>query len=182
MVRRLAELRAAVTVYAGESYCQAFHESYGVPVSIVRYSNVYGPGQDPVNPYCGVIARFCQAIVDGQPIVIHGDGLQTRDFTYIDDSVEATLLAAISPRSVGEVFNIGTGFETDVNTLTRKLMTVFGREVPVEHVDRRDIDNIRRRVVNIDKIRRMLHWVPRYTMDEGLAFTRDWMLEAAARR
>jgi UDP-glucose 4-epimerase len=165
----------AVSKYAGENYCQAFHESYGIPTAVVRYSNVYGPGQSPSNPYCGVIAKFFQACVDGKPISIHGDGQQTRDFNYVEDTVEATLLAAVSPRAVGEVFNIGTGFETDVTTLAQAIVRVTGKTVPIQHVDRRDIDNIRRRVLNIEKIRRYLHWVPRHTLRLGLEMTWQWM-------
>jgi UDP-glucose 4-epimerase len=165
----------AVSKFAGENYCLAFYESYGIPTAVVRYSNVYGPGQSPSNPYCGVISKFFQAAVEGKPISIHGDGQQTRDFTFVEDTVEATLLAALSPRAVGEVLNIGTGFETDVNTLAQTIAVVTGKAVPILHVDRRDIDNIRRRVLNIEKIRRVLHWVPRHTLRQGLEKTWQWM-------
>ncbi|TME79084.1 MAG: NAD-dependent epimerase/dehydratase family protein, partial [Chloroflexi bacterium] len=101
----------AVSKLGGENYCSAFYESYGVPVASVRYSNIYGPGQRPDNPYCGVVSKFLAMAQDGQPISIHGDGEQTRDFTFIDDAVDATLLAAIHPRAEGEVFNVGTGIE-----------------------------------------------------------------------
>ena len=83
----------------------------------VRYSNVYGPGQRPDNPYCGVVAKFMSDVHAGRPVSVHGDGEQTRDYTYIDDAVDATLLAAIHPRAEGEVFNVGTGIETSVNAL-----------------------------------------------------------------
>ncbi len=165
----------AVSKFAGESYCSAFHESYGLPVSVVRYSNVYGRGQSPSNPYCGVIAKFFDAARASRPLLVHGDGLQTRDFTYVQDAVEATLLAAVHPRAVGEVFNVGTGFETSIHALAEGVRAVAGRDVPIEHVDRRDIDNIRRRVVNIEKIRRTLHWVPRTTLQQGLRRTWEWL-------
>ena len=89
--------------------------------------------------------------------------------------MEATLLAAVSPRAVGEVFNIGTGFETDINTLAQTIVRVTGQDVPIQHVDRRDIDNIRRRVLNIEKIRRTLHWAPGHTLRQGLEKTWQWM-------
>jgi UDP-glucose 4-epimerase len=164
----------AVSKFSGESYCQAFYESYGVPSTVVRYSNVFGPGQDPSNPYCGVVAKFFQAVLTGEPLAIHGDGQQTRDFTFIEDAVEATLVAALSPRAVGEVFNVGTGFETSVSALAETIMQVLNQRVEIRHIDRRDIDNIRRRVLNIEKIRRMLHWVPRFTLREGLERTWQW--------
>jgi UDP-glucose 4-epimerase len=165
----------AVSKLSGEHYCLAFYESYGLPVSVVRYSNVYGEGQRPDNPYCGVVAKFFAAAYQDRPLQIHGDGQQTRDFTYIDDAVDATLLAAVAPRAEGEVFNVGTGIETTVNELARLIGRVLDRHITVEHVDRRDIDNIRRRVVNIEKARRMLRWSPQVTLEEGLRRTARWL-------
>jgi UDP-glucose 4-epimerase len=172
----------AVSKFAGESYCRAFYESYQLPTSVVRYSNVYGPGQSPTNPYCGVIGKFFEAARHGRTISIHGDGLQTRDFTYVEDAVEATLLAAVLPRAVGGLFNVGTGFETSVTALAEAVRHVSGAQVPIEHLDRRDIDNIRRRVVNIERIRQTLHWVPRFTLRDGLARTWTWLLAQPAGR
>ncbi len=165
----------AVSKLGGELYCNAFYENYGVPVSVVRYSNVFGEGQRPDNPYCGVIAKFFAAAIDGKPLQVHGDGEQTRDYTYIDDAVDATLLAAIRPRAEGEVFNVGTGIETSVNDLAAKIGRAVGVDVDVVHIDRRDIDNIRRRVVNIEKARRMLRWAPQITLTAGLEATARWM-------
>ncbi len=166
----------AVSKFSGELYCHAFYESYGLPVSVVRYSNVYGPGQRPDNPYCGVVSKFLTSARAGEPLGVHGDGEQTRDFTYIDDAVEATLLAATHPRAEGEVFNVGTGIETSVNQLARLVCTAMERPCEIMHIDRRDVDNIRRRVVNIEKARRMLRWSPQVTLDHGLAKTVEWFL------
>lgn len=164
----------AVSKLGGENYCMAFYESYGLPTTAVRYSNIFGPGQDPANPYCGVVAKFIEALFAGRPPVIHGDGNQTRDFTFVDDAVEATVLAATSDRALGEVFNVGTGVETRVNELAAALVRVTGANVTPAHSDRRDIDNIRRRVVNIEKTRRTLRWVPEVTLEEGLRRTVEW--------
>jgi UDP-glucose 4-epimerase len=164
----------AVSKLAGENYCMAFYESYGLTTAAVRYSNIFGPGQDPANPYCGVVAKFAEALFAGKPPVIHGDGNQTRDFTFIDDAVEATLLAATSERAIGEVFNVGTGVETRVNQLAEILIRTIGVDVVPEHNDRRDVDNIRRRVVSIEKARRALRWVPEVTLEEGLRRTVEW--------
>ena len=110
---------------------------------------------------------------------IHGDGEQTRDYTYIDDAVEATLLAAIHPRAEGDVFNVGTGHR-DVRQPARPGRSArrSGTPVDLRHIDRRDIDNIRRRVVNIEKARRMLRWAPQVTLDRGLLQTAEWFVKA----
>lgn len=171
----------AVSKLGGENYCMAFYESYGLPTTAVRYSNIFGPGQDPANPYCGVVAKFIESLFAGKPPVIHGDGNQSRDFTYVDDAVEATLMAASSDRALGEVFNVGTGVETRVNELAATLIKVVGVDVVPEHKDRRDIDNIRRRVVNIEKTRRTLRWVPEVTLEQGLKRTVAWQREHTSR-
>ena len=163
----------AVSKLSGEHYALAFYESYGVPVAVVRYSNVYGPGQRPDNPYSGVVTKFLAAALEQRPLSVHGDGQQTRDFTFVDDAVDATLLAATHPRAEGEVFNVGTGIETSVLELTRAIERLLGVEAELEHVDRRDIDNIRRRVMNIEKARRMLRWAPQVALDVGLRRTAD---------
>src|SRR5262249_50350867 len=158
----------AVSKLGGENYCMAFYESYDVPTPAVRYSNVFGPGQDPANPYGGVVAKFIESLFAGQPPVIHGDGNQTRDFTYIDDAVEATVLAAQSDRALGEVFNVGTGVETRVNELAAILSRLVGSTLEPQHTNPRGIDNIPRRVVNIEKTRRTPRWVPSYTPEAGV--------------
>ena len=170
----------SVSKFAGEGYCHAFYESYGVPAVVVRYSNVFGLGQTPENPYCGVVAKFFQAAMDSQPLRIHGDGEQTRDYTYVDDAVSATLVAAVSPRATGQVYNIGTGRETSVNRLARVVLDIVGGHSEPEHVDVRDIDNIRRRAVNIERIRRELRWTPAVTLEDGMRRTYAWLLERGA--
>jgi UDP-glucose 4-epimerase len=171
----------SVSKFAGEGYCHAFYESYGVPAVVVRYSNVFGLGQTPENPYCGVVAKFFQAAMEGAPLRVHGDGEQTRDYTYVDDAVSATLVAAVSPRAIGQVYNIGTGRETSVNRLARVVLDVVGGASEILHVDVRDIDNIRRRAVNIERIRRELRWTPSITLEEGLRRTHGWLLGRAPR-
>jgi UDP-glucose 4-epimerase len=168
----------AVSKLAGEHYCLAFYESYGVSVACVRYSNIYGPGQRPDNPYCGVVSKFLAAAYAGQPLSIHGDGEQTRDFTFIDDAVDATLLAAVQPRAEGDVFNVGTGIETSINGLAAVVGRATDQAVSTVNIDRRDIDNIRRRVVNIEKARRMLRWSPQTTLERGMRATAEWFLQA----
>jgi len=164
----------SVSKLAGENYCYAFYETYYIPVTVVRYSNIYGPKQNPSNPYCGVISKFIEAIESGKDLQVHGDGLQTRDFTYIEDAVTGTLSALLSPRADGLVFNLGSGVETSIMELIRLLAELSGREVVVTHIDRRDIDNIRRRVLNIERIRTRLRWHPQVNLKEGLKRTIEW--------
>jgi UDP-glucose 4-epimerase len=122
-----------------------------------------------------VVSKFFAAAMAGEPPRVHGDGEQTRDFTFVDDAVEATLLAGLSPKAEGQVYNVGTGRETTVNQLARAIIEITGARVEPAYVDRRDIDNIRRRVVNIEKIRRELRWVPRFTIEQGLKLTARWL-------
>ena len=164
----------SVSKLAGENYCSAFYESYGLPAVVLRYSNVYGRNQKPSNPYCGVVAKFFQSCSASKPLMIHGDGDQTRDYTYVADIVEATLSAGVCPKAIGGINNLRTGNETSVNDLADRISGLFGRAPRIEYVDRRDIDNIRRRVLNIEKIRRDLRWVPRYNLKTGLQETKNW--------
>jgi len=172
----------SVSKFAGENYCKAFYESYGLSAAVVRYSNVYGTGQRPDNPYCGVVSKFFESAMAGEPPRIHGDGEQTRDFTYVDDVVEATLLAGFNSKAEGQVYNVGTGRETTVNQLARLIIEITGAAVEPSYIDRRDIDNIRRRVVNIEKIRRELRWVPSVTIEQGLRRTYEWLKESETKK
>ncbi len=165
----------AASKIAGENYCSAFYESYEVPVVILRYSNVYGVNQSPENPYCGVISKFFERILSGKSPHIHGDGEQTRDFTYVSDVVEATLLAALSQKGEGDVFNVASGKETSINNLLGLMIDITDKSISPAYIDKRDIDNIRRRVLNIEKIRRLLRWSPKITLSKGLELTYDWI-------
>jgi UDP-glucose 4-epimerase len=165
----------SVSKFAGENYARAFYESYGLSTTVVRYSNVFGTRQRPDNPYCGVVAKFFAAAMANEPLRVHGDGEQTRDYTFVDDAVEATLMAAFSAKAEGQVYNIGTGRETSVNQLAEAVLHVTGSSSVVEHIDRRDIDNIRRRAVDIEKVRRELRWIPLVTLEAGLRRTHDWL-------
>jgi len=159
---------------SAENYCMAYFETYGLPVSIVRYSNVYGPNQRPENPYCGVISKFISNALAGAPLRIYGDGEQTRDFTYVDDAVEATIRAALV--SPGLVFNVGSGVETSINTLARLIIEETGSQCAIEYVDKRDIDDVRRRVVNIELARHFLRWSPMVSLRKGIKRTVEWVL------
>jgi UDP-glucose 4-epimerase len=163
----------AATKLLGEHYTLIYNRNYNVPVSVVRYSNVYGYGQSPRNPYCGVLGKFVHNALTGQPLTVVGDGEQTRDYTFISDAVDATILAAVHPLAYGDVFNVGTGNESSVNRLV-ELITGYAPGSEVVTVPERDIDNIRRRVVDIEKIHQRLGWVPKTGIQKGIQLTMDW--------
>jgi UDP-glucose 4-epimerase len=167
----------ATSKLAGENYCISFYESFNLPSAIVRYSNVYGTNQDPKNPYCGVVSKFFESAIKNEPIKIHGDGEQTRDFTFVKDTALATIEALINPKSTGGIFNTGSGGEISINDLAKRIIEISGSTSGIEYVDKRDIDNIRRRSVNIELIRRTLRWSPTYTIDKGLKETYQWILQ-----
>lgn len=163
----------AATKLLGENYTIIYNRNYSIPVSVIRYSNVYGYGQSPLNPYCGVLGKFIHNALTGQPLSVIGDGEQTRDYTFITDAVEATILAAVHPMALGEVFNVGTCVETSVN----KLVDIISETVPgcqVRQVPERDIDNIRRRMIDIEKIHQRLGWSPRIGIQKGIQETIAW--------
>ncbi|HXC26188.1 MAG TPA: NAD-dependent epimerase/dehydratase family protein [Gemmatimonadaceae bacterium] len=158
----------AASKMLGEHYTLLYYTAYDIPTVCVRYSNVYGPRQTTRNPHCAVIGKFMDAAASGVPLTVHGDGEQTRDYTYVGDAVEATILAAVSPKATGGLFNIGTGIETSVNTLASEINSLFGNVSEIQHIDRRDVDNIRRRSVNPEKMHIRLGWMPQVSLRDGL--------------
>lgn len=164
----------AASKYTGEVYAKAFFEVNDLPVSIVRYSNVYGSNQSHKNPYCGVIGKFVKSALLHEPIYIHGDGEQTRDFTFIDDAVEATIGAAVYSKAVGEIYNVGSGVETSINRLAELITEAAGSSSRIGNIENRDIDNIRRRVVDIEKGRHDLKYQPQFSIKRGLQHTLNW--------
>ena len=163
----------AATKLLGEQYTLIYNRNYDIPVSVVRYSNVFGYGQSPRNPYCGVLGKFIHNALTGQPLSIFGDGEQTRDYTFITDAVDATVLSAVHPMAYGDVFNIGTCVETSVNKLV-EIITQYVDGCEVLNVPERDIDNIRRRMIDIEKIHQRLGWVPNVGIQKGIQLTMDW--------
>lgn len=151
-----------------------------IPVTMLRLSNVYGPGQtDTSNPYCGVIGHFMRAAMNNQPLTVFGDGKDTRDYTYIDDVVNALILSMLDIKSdgasrdsfSGNVYNIGTGVEVSVSKLAEMVRMVTGMMLPIDHRTPRTIDVIRRRVVDAGLFRKDFGWEPRVTLENGLRNT-----------
>ena len=160
----------AATKLLGETYTMIYNKQYGISTASVRYSNVFGYGQTPDNPYCGVLGKFIHNALTGKPLGIIGDGQQTRDYTFISDAVNATILAATHNHADGEIFNVGTGIEVSVNILAQYIQEIVGKG-EIEYLPPRDIDNIRRRVMDISLIQEKLGWEPIIGLKEGLKRT-----------
>ncbi len=154
---------------AAEKYCFAFHKVHGLPVSAVRYFNVYGPRQG-TSGYANVIAIFFQRIREGKPLTIYGDGKQTRDFVFVEDVVRANILAAVHPAAVGQIFNIATGQEADINQMVSFINEISGRENKVIHAEPR-AGEVRHSRANIEKARKVLGYSPEVDFKEGLSLT-----------
>jgi UDP-glucose 4-epimerase len=162
--------------FAVEHYGQVFHEMKQLPVAIARFSNVYGPGQVTSNPYCGVVSKYFEAIARQEPLTVYGDGQQTRDFTYVEDALDALLSIADSPDAIGNVYNIGTGVETSVLELAEKVARAAGRDqYPVVHKPLRKVDKVIRRAVSVVRIQQLMGWQPKHSLDEGLRLTHAWL-------
>jgi UDP-glucose 4-epimerase len=160
----------AVSKLCAENYCRSFFEVFGLGTVALRYFNVFGPRQDPKSEYAAVIPRFVRAYQHGEPPVIFGDGEQSRDFTYIDNVVEANLAALATPRGDGRVYNIACGEGITLNRLATILRELTGADVAAVHGPPRSGD-IRHSVADIGLARRELGYHPSVSVDEGLART-----------
>lgn len=151
-----------------EKYLYFYKEVHGLNYVVLRYANIYGPRQNP-HGEAGVVAIFTSKMLRGEQPVINGDGFQTRDYTYVGDVVRANVLALNYDKSSG-VFNIGTGLETDVNTLFHKLKNLTGANCEEFHGPAKPGEQ-RRSVISYNKIYQTLGWKPEVPLDEGLRLT-----------
>lgn len=158
--------------YASERYGQMFHQLYGLETVALRYFNVFGPRQSFTSPYSGVIAKFCTVMLAGQAPLIFGDGLQSRDFAYIDNVVAANLLAAEQPAAkvAGRVFNVAGGTSVTLLDLAAELNQLTGQELQPQHQPARCGD-IRDSAADLSVSRRDLGYSPQVSWQEGLRHT-----------
>ena len=168
-----------ITKLLGELYCNFFYNYYGLPVVIARYFNVYGPGEIP-GAYRNVIPNFIYWALHQQKLPITGTGEETRDFTFVDDIVDGTLLLGVVPEAVGDAFNLASETETKVIDIASMVSEITGNHSGVEFVARRDWDKITRRRASIEKARRVLGYEPKMKMKEGIKRTYDWIVENRA--
>lgn len=162
-----------VAKLTGEYYCQVFSQVYGLETVALRYFNVFGPRQDPNSKYSAVIPLFITAILEDRPPLINGDGLQSRDFTYIDNVVQGNLLAAKAPAANGQVINMATGGQISLLNLVEKINTLTGKAIQPIHGPERAGD-IRHSSASIAKAQRLLGYAPQVDFDTGLARTLEW--------
>lgn len=164
----------AVSKLTGEYYCKVFTELYGVETVSLRYFNVYGPRQDPNSQYAAVIPRFIRWAFREEPLEVHGDGLQSRDFTYIDNVVAANLQAAHSREGIGGVFNVGQGKAHTLLDLVDLLQETLGIELRLLHTAGRPGD-VRDTLADIFQAERCLAYWPQVSFEEGIARSVEYL-------
>jgi len=165
----------AASKIAAESFVQAFHHAYGLPVVTLRPFNSYGPRQS-FGAYGGVIARFIYKVLRNEPIPIYGDGSQTRDFLYAADCADALIAAAKSRAAVGKVLNIGSGTDIQITDLAEAILSLIPSKSRTVHVPHpHPQSEIMKLLCDYSKAKKVLDWEPRFTLKEGLRETIKWL-------
>ena len=183
--KRETDLPAPLSPYgaaklAAEYYCQAFTATYGFETVCLRYFNVFGPRQDPDNPYSAVIPLFITAMLEGRQPVIFGDGLQSRDFTFVTNVVHANLLAADARHVAGRTLNVANGKATDLLSLIGVLNRLLGTNVQATHAEPRPGD-VRESLADITQARKLLGYEPQVGFEEGLRRSIEYYTSLVAR-
>ena len=163
----------AVAKLCGELYCQAYFHSFGLETVGLRYFNVFGPRQDPDSPYSAVIPIFVSRILSGQSAIVYGDGLQSRDFTYVANVVHGNLLAAERPNIGGRVFNLADGRQTTLIQLLKLLGQMLGITPKIDFQPAR-VGDVRESLADVSLARRLLGYEPKFNLEEGLKQTIEY--------
>jgi nucleoside-diphosphate-sugar epimerase len=163
----------ALTKVAGEYYCQIFTRLYGLEAVALRYFNIFGPRQNPHSQYTGVLSKFISAYIKGTTPIIFGDGEQSRDFTYIDNVVDATLRACTAPDAPGKVINVGVGGRFTLNQTVSLLNQIFGKQVTPRYDPPRSGDVLHSQA-DISLARQVLGYEPKVRYEQGLRKTVEW--------
>ena len=159
-----------VSKLAAEGYCRAFTQVYGLETVALRYFNVFGPRQDPLSQYSAVIPKFITAVLEGERPVIFGDGEQSRDFTYVDNTVEGTLLASTADGVAGDTFNLACGEATTLNQLLDHVREISAKDVEAIYEERQPGD-LQRSQADISRAREALGYEPEVDIRAGLEKT-----------
>ena len=157
----------------GEMYCRMYHNIYKLETVCLRYFNVFGPHQDPNSQYAAVIPNFVKALESGGQPTIHGDGEQSRDFTFIDNVIKANISASTAPKVAGQVINIACGSRITINQLAQKIANLLGKELKPNYVDSRTGD-VKHSLADISKAQSLLDYRDLVDVDSGLAQTVAW--------
>ncbi|MFT5368847.1 MAG: nucleoside-diphosphate-sugar epimerase [Candidatus Latescibacterota bacterium] len=163
----------AVSKLAGEKYCQVFAHTYNLETVCMRYFNVFGRGQDPKSQYAAVVPRFITAFLDGSVITVHGDGEQSRDFTFIDNVIQANILAATAPKASGEVFNIACNARMSLNQMLSHIRNYTENDTEVAYGPSRSGD-VKHSQADIQKARDILGYNPQVSAEMGLRLSVEW--------
>lgn len=165
----------AVAKLTGEYYMTSFYRCYGLETVSLRYFNIFGPRQDPTSPYSGVLAKFITNMLNGEQPTIFGDGTQSRDFTYIDNAVDANLLAmkAAASQVAGQVFNVATGKRADLNQAFQLLKKIIGYPGEVKYGPSRSGD-VKHSLADLSRSEKHLGYAPKVDFEEGLRRTVEW--------
>lgn len=163
----------ALTKLTGEYYCKIFTRVYGLETVSLRYFNIFGPHQSPDSPYSGVLSLFISAYMNGQTPTIFGDGEQSRDFTYVENAVDATLRACTAPNASGQVINVGTGERHTLNETIKLLDRIFGRQLTPRYEVPRAGD-VKHSHADISLAHTLLGYEPAVRFENGLKKTVDW--------
>jgi nucleoside-diphosphate-sugar epimerase len=163
----------AIGKAVGEQMLKVWSDLYGLKTVSLRYFNIFGPRQRDDSPYTGVIAIFIRRLLDGAPVTIHGDGGQTRDFTYVANAVQANLLALGADDANGEVYNVGAGERVSLNQLFETLAGLIAPGTKASHGPVRDGD-VRHSLADLTRITEGLGYAPEVRLEEGLRYTIDW--------
>lgn len=166
----------SITKLLGERYVNFFHEHHSMPTVIIRFFNSYGPGEYP-GKYRNVIPNFFYRVLNNLPLIITGSGEETRDFTFVDDSVQGLLLTMSKPEAVGKTFNIGSGIQTPIKKLAEIIRGICNGDVPIEYKQRREWDSVTRRCAEISYITNTLGYSARTDLETGLKKTYEWFIE-----
>ncbi len=159
----------ALNKLASEQYTLMFHKLYGIETVALRYFNVFGPRQDPSSPYSGVITKFVSTLKSGKSPIIFGDGMQTRDFIFVSDVVQANL-KAMTANVAGRVFNIATGIQVSINEMLAHLNEILGTKIAAKH-EARQAGDIVHSVADISEAKKSLRFSPAVPFHEGLEIT-----------
>ena len=166
----------ALSKLTGEYYCSLFRDLHGLKTFSLRYFNVFGPRQNPKSQYAAVIPCFIDSLKQNRSPVIHGDGNQTRDFTFVEDVVTANLCCCAAPEaSAGSVCNIGCGDRITINELATRLAVIMGKNIEAVH-DAPQKGDVRDSQADISRAKQLIQWTPKTNLDTGLRKTVEWFL------